>query len=194
MDFTTLSTTEQIVIVAAVVIVIAALAAFLLIRKRRTERLRHKFGDAEYTRALAKDGSRRQAEAELEQRAQRVERFHVRPLATADRTRFVESWREVQARFVDGPAGAVTEADQLLGDVMSTRGYPVSDFEQRAADISVDHPMVLSNYRAAHEIALRQRRGQASTEDLRQAMVHYRALFEELIEEPVKLRTRSATS
>ena len=101
-----------------------------------------------------------------------------------DRARFAESWRGVQARFVDGPAGAVTEADQLLGDVMSTRGYPVSNFEQRAADISVDHPLVLENYRTAHEIALRQTRGQASTEELRQAMVHYRTLFEELVNEP----------
>ena len=108
---------------------------------------------------------------------ERVEAFHVRPLTAGDRARFVESWRKVQARFVDGPAGAVTEADQLLGDVMSTRGYPVSDFEQRAADISVDHPLVLENYRTAHEIALRQTRGQANTEDLRQAMVHYRTLL-----------------
>ena len=110
--------------------------------------------------------------------------FHIHPLAAGDRARFVESWRGVQSRFVDGPAGAVTEADQLLGDVMSTRGYPVSEFEQRSADISVDHPLVLENYRKAHEIALRQTRGQANTEDLRQAMVHYRTLFEELINEP----------
>jgi hypothetical protein len=94
----------------------------------------------------------------------------------------------VQARFVDGPGGAVTDADQLLGDVMSARGYPVSDFEQRAADISVDHPLVLANYRAAHDSALRQTRGQASTEDLRQAMIHYRTLFEELVSEPEVVR------
>ena len=113
--------------------------------------------------------------------------------AAGDRARFVESWRGVQARFVDGPAGAVTEADQLLGDVMSTRGYPVSDFEQRAADISVDHPLVLENYRTAHEIALRQTRGQANTEDLRQAMVHYRTLFEELVNEPELLVAKAAS-
>ena len=133
------------------------------------------------------------AEAGLEERAQRVEGFHVRPLAAGDRARFVESWREVQARFVDGPAGAVTAADQLLGDVMSTRGYPVSDFEQRAADISVDHPLVLENYRTAHEIALRQTQGQASTEELRQAMVHYRTLFEELVSEPEMPLTKAAS-
>jgi hypothetical protein len=117
-----------------------------------------------------------------------VERLHIRPLAPGDRVRFVESWGRVQARFVDGPGGAVTEADQLLGDVMSTRGYPVSDFEQRAADISADHPLVLENYRAAHKSALRQTRAQASTEDLRQAMIHYRTLFEELVGEPEAAR------
>jgi hypothetical protein len=113
-----------------------------------------------------------------------VEGLHIRPLASDDRARFIDSWARVQARFVDGPGGAVTDADQLLGNVMSARGYPVSDFEQRAADISVDHPLVLENYRAAHESALRQMHGQASTEDLRQAMIHYRTLFEELVREP----------
>jgi hypothetical protein len=98
----------------------------------------------------------------------------------------------VQARFVDSPGGAVTDADQLLGDVMSTRGYPMSNFEQRAADISVDHPLVLDNYRAAHQTALRQTRGQASTEDLRQAMIHYRTLFEELVNEPELARAKGA--
>ncbi len=120
-------------------------------------------------------------------------RYHIRSLAPGDRARFVESWRGVQARFVDGPAGAVTEADQLLRDVMSTRGYPVSNFEQMAADISVDHPLVMENYRTAHEIALRQTQGQASTEELRQAMVHYRTLFEELTNEPEMPLTKVAS-
>ncbi|MGA7412787.1 MAG: hypothetical protein WBW33_20075 [Bryobacteraceae bacterium] len=183
MNIPTLSTTEIVSIVAVVAVLAIGIAALFMQRKRRTEKLRTKFGEAEYSRAVDKDG-RRNAEAGLEGRAQRVEGFHVRPLAAGDRARFVESWRGVQARFVDGPAGAVTEADQLLGDVMATRGYPVSAFEQRAADISVDHPLVLENYRKAHEIALQQIRGQASTEELRQAMVHYRTLFEELISEP----------
>jgi hypothetical protein len=113
-----------------------------------------------------------------------VESLHIRPLTPGDRARFVDSWARVQARFVDGPGGAVTDADQLLGDVMSKPGYPVSDFEQRAADISVDHPLVLDNYRAAHQCALRQAEGKANTEDLRQAMIHYRTLFEELVGEP----------
>ena len=184
MNITTLSTTDIALIIAVVAVLLAAVAAFLMYRKRRTERLRTQFGGAEYARAVEKGGDRRHAEAGLEERTQRVEKFHVQPLAAADRARFVESWRGVQARFVDGPAGVVTEADLLLSDVMSTRGYPVSNFEQRAADISVDHPLVLENYRTAHEIALRQTRGQANTEDLRQAMVHYRTLFEELVSEP----------
>ena len=184
MSLTTFSTTEMALVVGLVVVLVAGVTAFLWHRRRRTERLRTQFGGAEYARAVEKGGTRRHGEAGLEERAQRVEGFHVRPLAASDRAHFVESWRGVQARFVDGPAGAVTEADHLLGDVMSTRGYPVSDFEQRAADISVDHPMVLENYRTAHEIALRQTRGQATTEDLRQAMVHYRTLFDELVNEP----------
>src|SRR5450759_1964329 len=192
MSLTTFSTTEMALVVGLVVVLVAGVTAFLWHRKRRTERLRTQFGGAEYARAVEKGGTRRHGEAGLEERRQRVEAFHVRPLAAGDRARFVESWRGVQARFVDGPAGAVTAADQLLGDVMSTRGYPVSDFEQRAADISVYHPLVLENYRTAHEIALRQTRGQANTEDLRQAMVHYRTLFEELIDVPEAHLTKTA--
>jgi len=179
-----MSITAIVAIIAFVVIVVAGIATLLSLRKRRTERLRSKFGGAEYAHAVKEDSNRRHAEAGLEKRTKRVESFHVRPLAAGDRARFEDSWRRIQARFVDGPAVAVAEADQLLGDVMSTRGYPVSDFEQRAADISVDHPLVMENYRKAHEIALRQTKGQASTEDLRQAMIHYRTLFGELISEP----------
>jgi hypothetical protein len=194
MNMPTLSTTELVLIIALAVALAVGIAAFFTRRKNRTERLRNQFGVVEYDRAVEKGGNRRNAEAKLEERTQRVEGFHVRPLATADRERFVESWRGVQARFVDGPAGAVTAADQLLGDVMSTRGYPVSDFDQRAADISVSHPLVLENYRKAHEIALRQTRGQANTEDLRQAMVHYRTLFEDLISEPALPQMKAAAS
>jgi hypothetical protein len=172
-------------IAALVVVIVATVAGFLWQRKRRTARLRTQFGGAEYARAMAQGGNRSKAEAGLEGRAERVEAFHVRPLGPGDRARFLESWRGLQSRFVDGPAGAVSEADRLLGDVMSTRGYPVANFEQRAADISVDHPVVLENYRAAHEIALRQMGGKATTEELRQAMVHYRTLFEEMVSEPV---------
>jgi len=189
MDLSTTTTTQIVIITALALAVLAGIAIWLFTRKRRTARLRTQFGGAEYRRAVKEGGSRRQAEAALDKRADRVERLQIRPLAPGDRARFIESWSRVQARFVDGPGGAVTEADQLLGDVMTTRGYPMSDFEQRAADISVDHPQVLENYRAAHENALRQRHGQASTEDLRQAMIHFRTLFEELIGEPVVARS-----
>jgi hypothetical protein len=192
MDITTLGTRELALIIGLAVIVIAGIAAWLFFRKRRTGRLRTQFGGAEYDRAVKEDGSRRHAEAGLKERTQRVESLNIRPLASGDRARFVESWSRVQARFVDGPGGAVTEADQLLRDVMSTRGYPVTDFEQQAADISVDHPLVMENYRTAHAIAVRQTQGQANTEDLRQAMIHYRTLFEELVGESEVARAKTA--
>ncbi len=178
-----MSTTALIAMVVTVLVLVAVFVTLRFLRKRRTEGLRSRFGDAEYDRAVKDDGSRRQAEAGLDKRTERVNEFHLQPLAAGDRARFVESWSRVQARFMDGPAGAVVEADQLLGDVMTTRGYPVGDFDQRAADISVDHPLVLENYRKAHDIAVRQKDGQATTEDLRQAMIHYRTLFEELVSE-----------
>jgi len=192
MNFSEISSTQIAIAIAFAVVVVAGIAIWLFTRKRRTQRLRTQFGGAEYTRAVKEGGSQRKAEAALDKRAERVEALHIHPLAPADRARFVESWGRIQARFVDSPGGAVTDADQLLGDVMSTRGYPMSDFEQRAADISVDHPLVLENYRAAHQSALRQARGQASTEDLRQAMIHYRTLFEELVSEPELARAKSA--
>jgi hypothetical protein len=193
MNITTLSTTELALIIALAMIGVAGIAAWLFLRKRRTGKLRTQFGGAEYDRAVKEDGSRRHAEAGLKERNERVESLDIRPLAPGDRARFVEQWHRIQARFVDGPGGAVTEADQLLGDVMSTRGYPVSDFEQRAADISVDHPLVLTNYRTAHEIAVRQTKGNANTEDLRQAMIHYRTLFEELVGEPEMAQAKAAS-
>jgi len=193
MNLSALSSTQIGIAIAVVVVIVAAcIGIWFSIRKRRTEKLRTQFGSAEYTRAVNEGGSQRKAEAALDKRAERVEALHIRPLAPADRARFVDSWTRVQARFVDSPGGAVTDADQLLGDVMSTRGYPMSDFEQRAADISVDHPLVLDNYRAAHQAALRQTRGQASTEDLRQAMIHYRTLFEELVAGPEIARAQGA--
>ena len=174
-------TTTQIAIIVAVIIVVIALIAFYW-QRRRSERLREHFGP-EYDRTVAEGGGRRHAEAVLEQRTERVKKFHIRPLTAEDKDRFTEQWDRVQAHFVDAPAGAVAEADQVLGDIMATCGYPMGDFEQRAADISVDHPIVTQNYRAAHDIALRQAKGQASTEDLRRAMIHYRALFDDLVNE-----------
>ena len=193
MNLNALSTMQWALIVAVVVVVVGGIATMLYMRKRRTARLRGQFGGPEYARAVQEGGNQRRAEAKLEKRAERVESFHIRALAPADHARFVESWGKVQSRFVDSPGGAVTEADQLLGDVMLTRGYPVSDFEQRAADISVDHPLVMENYRTAHAIAARQTLGRASTEELRQAMIHYRTLFEELVGQPEKARAVSAS-
>jgi hypothetical protein len=192
MDLSSISNTQIGIVIAVAVVVVACIAIWAFARKRRTKRLQSQFGGAEYSRAVKEGGGRRQAEAVLDQRADRVGRLHIQPLTSADRARFVDSWGRVQARFVDSPGGAVTDADQLLGDVMSRRGYPVSDFEQRAADISVDHPLVLENYRAAHQSALLQTKGQASTEDLRQAMIHYRTLFEELVGEPETARAVGA--
>jgi hypothetical protein len=184
MNFSEIGPTQVLVVVAVILLLSAGIAIWAFSGKRRTQRLQAQYGSAEYNRTVRAGGSRRQAESLLDKRAERVETLNIRPLAPGDRARFVESWARVQARFVDGPGSAVTEADQLLGDVMSTRGYPMSDFEQRVADISVDHPQVLDNYRAAHQGALRQSRGEASTEDLRKAMIHFRTLFDDLVREP----------
>ena len=165
------------VLVALAVVVIA----FVLTRKRRTDELRGKFGP-EYERLVRQHGDANSAERELDTRVERVKQLHIKPLSPEHRTRFAEAWRSDQARFVDDPKGAVVEADRLVADLMQVRGYPVGDFEQRAADVSVDHPHVVQNYRTAHDIAVREQRGDASTEDLRVAMVHYRALFEDLLD------------
>jgi hypothetical protein len=169
-------------IVAIIAIVVAlALGAVLLLTRRRSRHLRSRFGP-EYERTLRESGDRRRAEHELERREKRVERLHIHPLSPHYRDQFVAAWRNDQARFVDDPSGAVTEADRLVQEVMKYRGYPVSDFDRRVEDISVDHPHLVENYRAARDLAERNRRGQANTEELRQALVYYRALFEELLE------------
>src|SRR5450755_1995351 len=171
---------------AAVVILIIAVLAWRYVRNRKstTADLRQKFGP-EYERAVQKHGSERKAEAKLADRQERVEKLNIRDLDPMERERFSKQWESVQSRFVDSPKGAVTEADDLVASLMKTRGYPVSDFDQRAADISVDHPRVVENYRSAHEIALRLGRGEASTEDMRTAMIHYRSLFDELVMVPI---------
>lgn len=167
------------IVLVVAILAIAAVAAALIMRKRQSHHLKHHFG-AEYDRALERTGDPKKAERELHAREKRVAKFELKPLEATDRARFVTTWTAVQAAFVDDPKSAVNTADDLLGEVMAARGYPVSDFEQRAADLSVEHPTVVQNYRAAHDIALRHQRGDAGTEDLRQAMIHYRALFEEL--------------
>ena len=163
--------------------VLGGAAAWYMLRRRHAH-LRSRFGP-EYDHVVESTGDRRRAESELIQREQRVKKFDIRPLSPADRTRFADSWRNVQARFVDTPALAVSEADELVTEVMRTRGYPMAEFEQRAADVSVDHPHVVEHYRAARALAMRSERGTAETEDLRQAMIHYRALFEDLLESTV---------
>jgi hypothetical protein len=186
-----MSTIELVTMIGVILIGIVGVAAAMFLKKHKTERLQTRFGP-EYARAVEESGGRRKAEAGLEKREKRVEGFAIRPLADSDRERYLASWRKVQAEFVDDPNKSVTQADQLLGDVMSTRGYSVSEFEQRSADISVDHPLVVENYRAAHEIAVRHASGLASTEDLRQAMIHYRTLFDELVGEPAVARAKAA--
>jgi len=166
------------IIVAAIVI---AAAVALIAKQQQTKRLRERFGP-EYSRTVKEYGGEQRAAPILAAREKRVAALNIHPLAQADATRFADRWRSVQAQFVDDPSGAIAQADQLVSEVMQARGYPVGDFEQRAADVSVDHPRVVQNYRAAHDIALRRGRGEASTEDLRQAMVYYRDLFNELLE------------
>lgn len=165
--------------VAVLVLVVAAVAWYAADRRRSSE-LREGFGP-EYDRAL-RQGSRRQAEQELEARRKRVEKLHLKQISPVRAQEYAERWRIVQGRFVDDPAGAIKQADQLCTMVMNERGYPMADFEQRASDISVDHPTVVSNYRSAHAISEAIERNEATTESLRQAMMNFRSLFEELLE------------
>jgi hypothetical protein len=169
-----------IVIIVAAVLVVAAIVAAAAARKRRTSQLREGFGP-EYDRTVDSAGGRRDAERELQERRERREALDIRDLSPAARDRHLESWRVLQARFVDDPGSSVREADRLVQDVMRERGYPIHNFEQRAADVSVDHPHVVEHYRAAHRIWAANERGEATTEDLRQSVVHYRALFDELL-------------
>ena len=149
---------------------------------RHPQHLQQRFGP-EYARMVNELGNRTRAEAELSAREKRAERFNITPLTPADAARFGQAWNALQSRFVDDPKGALAEADRLVHESMTKRGYPMADFERRAADVSVDHPSgVVANYRAARAIALRGERGEASTEELRKAAVHYRALFQELLE------------
>jgi hypothetical protein len=176
-----------VIAIAAAVIIIGAIA-WSASRARRRRGLQERFG-GEYDRTVADAPSRREAEAELSEREQRRDELDIRPLEESSRDRYASEWQNTQARFVDDPEEAVGEADRLIQRVMLERGYPVDDFEQRANDLSVDHPDVISNYRAAHGISIANERGKASTEDLRTAMVHYRALFAELLEtEPAETR------
>lgn len=171
------------VLIAIGIVVVLALVAWNAYTARKRKGLQERFGP-EYDRTVADAPSRREAEADLAERRNRRDELEVRPLAQDSRDRYASRWHNTQAQFVDDPEPAVGEADRLIQEVMRERGYPVEDFEQRASDLSVDHPEVISNYRAAHGISVASERGKASTEDLRTAMVHYRALFAELLEQP----------
>jgi hypothetical protein len=170
------------IVIAIAAVVVLALVVWSAVRTRRTRTLKEGFGP-EYDRTVADAPSKRDAEAELAERQKRREELDIRPLDAGARERYAEEWQATQARFVDDPGGAITEADVLIQRVMRERGYPVEDFEQRAADVSVDHPEVVNNYRAAHAISIAHERERASTEDLRLAMQHYRSLFDELLGE-----------
>ena len=168
------------IVVAAVIVL--AVVVWRAMTTRRTRQLQDRFGP-EYNRTLDGSDSKRDAEAELRAREQRREQLDIRPLPAAARERYIDEWQRVQALFVDDPQGAVHDGDMLIQSVMRDRGYPVDDFEQRSADVSVDHPNVVENYRQGHRLANASARGDGTTEDLRQAMRHYRALFEELVDE-----------
>jgi hypothetical protein len=171
-------------IIAGIVVLGVIAVAWLIARQQRQHNSRHlqqRFGP-EYERLVAAHGNRAKAESELRAREKRVKRFKIVPLAPAEAARFSQEWGTLQGRFVDNPKGVVIEADRLVRELMLKRGYPMGDFEARAADVSVDHPTLVETYRSAQAIAARDQRGDASTEELRKAVVYYRALFDELLE------------
>jgi hypothetical protein len=176
--------------ILAIIVALIAVAAWLLFQKKQSKTLEQRFGP-EYGRTVDELGSRPKAEAELKSRQKRVEKLSIVPLSAADAARFSQAWRALQGRFVDNPKGVLQEADTLVQELMQKRGYPMADFEGRAADISVDHPAVVEHYRAAQGIAIRDQRGEADTEEMRRAVVHYRALFDELLEVQPSQQDRS---
>jgi hypothetical protein len=183
--------TPWIILCGALVIALLVAAAWFVSQgQKQSKRLRERFGP-EYDRTVGRLGSRTKAESELKQREKRVDRLDIAPLAPADAARFTHAWNALQSRFIDNPKGVVVEADHLVRELMQKRGYPMGDFERRAADISVDHPMVVETYRSAQAIAVRDERGEADTEDLRRAVVYYRTLFDELLQ--VRQATREGS-
>jgi len=177
----TIDTQTWIILFGVAVLVLGGFAAWLIYRRSQTQRLRDRFGP-EYNRTVDDLKSRTKAETNLKEREKRVERLQIVPLSPSDFARFDQAWKTLQGGFIDNPRGTLVQADQLVRELMLKRGYPMGDFEHRAADISVDHPSVVQNYRAAQAIALRDERGGASTEELRKAVVHFRVLFNELLE------------
>ncbi len=186
-------TTTQIVVAAIVLVLVVGIAvvAYMAYRKKRTTGFRNRFG-TEYDRAVGTNGSTRNAEAKLADRETRVKAFEIRELGATERDRFVAEWHTVQSRFLDHPRAALTEADDLVNAVLEARGYPHAAFDQRAADLSVTYPRVMENYRVAHDIAVRVGRVEATTEELRTAMIQYRAIFDELVQTQKPAQQKSA--
>ena len=181
----TMETQTWIILAAVVALILIDLGAWFYIRRKQSHKQSHKLQERfgpEYDRTVNEYGSRTKAESELKAREKRVERLDILPLAPSEAARFSGAWRSLQGRFIDNPKGVVVQAEQLVRELMEKRGYPMGDFERRAADISVDHPDVVANYRSAQAIALRDQHGAADTEERRKAVVHYRALFDELLE------------
>ena len=177
--------TTSIIIVVLVVVIVGVILGLVFSRRNRSKQLHEKFGP-EYDHAVEATGSEKKAQAELKERQKHVETLEIRPLTVSEHDRYLAEWTAVQSKFVDEPGQAIVDADRLIMEVMQLRGYPVSDFDQRAADISVKYPALVTNYRGAREIADKNKLGQANTEEMRQAMIYYRSLFEELLKtEPV---------
>lgn len=174
------TTSIMIIAIVLVLVIMGALLVSAFTRRRRAERLQDHFGP-EYDHTVQAIGDEKKAQIELEERQKHVEALDIRPLSDIERERYQADWTAVQSKFVDEPGQAIVDADRLIMEVMQVRAYPVSDFEQRAADLSVSYPNLVSNYRAAREIAIKNEQQKANTEELRQAMIYYRSLFEELL-------------
>ncbi len=183
-----MNSTPMIITVVLVLVIVGALLGLVFSRRKRTQKLHDQFG-IEYDHTVETLGNEKKAQTELDERQKHVQALDIHPLSVDERTRYLADWTAVQYKFVDEPGQAIAEADRLIMEVMQSRAYPVSDFEQRAADISVNYPALVSNYRAARDIAIKNEQHQADTEELRQAMIYYRSLFEELLgEEPVEVK------
>ena len=175
-----MNTTYTIIAAILALLVAGVILAPIFVRRQRSRNYQSKFG-LEYDHTVESTGSEKKAQAELEQRRKHVEELNIRPLSIGERERYLQDWTAVQAKFFDQPGPATTEADHLIMEVMQVRDYPVSDFEQRAADISVNYPALVSNYRAARKIAVQNEKHEANDEDLKQAVIYYRSLFDELL-------------
>jgi hypothetical protein len=175
-----MDTIATIIIVVLVLVVVGVILGLVFANRRRSKRLQDKFG-SEYNHTVETVGSEKKAQTVLDERQKHVDTLNIRPLTASERERYVAEWAAIQSKFVDEPGKAVVDADRLIMEVMQVRAYPVSDFDQRAADISVDYPELVNNYRAARAIAIKNMDRQADTEELRKAMIYYRPLFEELL-------------